>query len=42
MQFFCSPADKIDRQFDEHDYDLAKFMQNNYPSIDRLLLKDVQ
>ena len=32
----------IDRKFDESDYDMEKFMQNNYPSIDRFMLKDVQ
>ena len=34
--------EEIYRQFDETDYDMSKFMQNNYPNIDRLLLKDVQ
>lgn len=34
--------EQLDRQFDETDYDLTKFMKDNYPSIDRFLLKDVQ
>ena len=34
--------EELDRQFNETDYDMAKFMQNNYPNIDRFLLKDVQ
>ncbi len=37
-----SEQEELDRQFDETDYDMAKFMQNNYPNIDRFLLKDVQ
>lgn len=32
----------IDRKFDESDYDMDKFMQNNYPTVERLLLKDIQ
>lgn len=32
----------IDRKFDENDYDIQKFMQNNFPNVERLLLKDVQ
>lgn len=42
VQRMRAEQEEIDRQFDESDYDLAKFMQNNYPNIDRLLLKDVQ
>ena len=33
---------ELDRKFNESDYDMAKFMQNNFPNIDRFLLKDVQ
>ena len=34
--------EQLDRQFDETDYDMTKFMKDNYPNIDRFLIKDVQ
>ena len=42
VQRMRSEQEELDRQFNETDYDMAKFMQNNYPNIDRFLLKDVQ
>ena len=42
VQRMRSEQEELDRQFDETDYDMAKFMQNNFPNIDRFLLKDVQ
>ena len=34
--------EEIDRKFDENDYYMSKFMQNNFPNTERLLLKDIQ
>ena len=42
VQRMRSEQEELNRQFNETDYDMTKFMQHNYPNIDRLLLKDVQ
>ncbi|KAK8898125.1 hypothetical protein M9Y10_000395 [Tritrichomonas musculus] len=34
--------EEINRKYDETDYDIETFMKDNYPTIERFLLKDVQ
>ncbi|KAK8881102.1 hypothetical protein M9Y10_003830 [Tritrichomonas musculus] len=34
--------EEINRKYDESDYDIETFMKDNYPTIERFLLKDVQ